>query len=132
MATQSSGVPTVGQLLQDAAKLTTRDFEVFVVRVLRLNASRHPAGLAPDESVILKKINKPFPSKKMERFLELDEKRHAETLSPEEHKELLSLVRQLEKYDAQRINWIGQLAILRGAPLDQMMEQLGLNPVPNG
>jgi len=132
MATQSSAAPTVGQLLQDAEKLPTRDFEVFVVKVLRLNASRHPAGLSPDESALLKKINKPFPQKKMNRFLVLDEKRQAEALSPEEHKELLSLVRQLEKYDAQRINWIGHLAVLRDVPLDHVMEQLGLNPIPNG
>ena len=132
MATQASTTPTVGQLLQDAEKLPMRDFELFVVKVLRLNASRHPAGLAPDDSVILKKINKSFPVHKMERFLELDEKRHAETLSSDEYKELLGLVRQLEKYDAQRIYWIGQLAILRGVPLDHVMEQLGLNPISNG
>lgn len=132
MATQTSTTPTVGQLLQDAEKLRDEDFELLVVQILRLNASRNPAGLPPDESALLKNINKPFPSPKMERFLDLDKKRQMEALSANELNELQGLVRQLDRYDAQRMNWIGKLAVLRGVPFIEVMTQLGLNPISNG
>ncbi len=75
---------------------------------------------------MLKKINMEFSPNKMERFLLLDEKRQQETLTQDEHRELLSLVRQLEKYDAEKLQLVGQLALLRGVPFDALLEQLGL------
>jgi hypothetical protein len=116
----------VGQLLHQVEQLGPGEFEQFVMRILALNARRKPGGAPLEESLLLKKINAEFPSKKMERFLLLDERRQQETLTAEEHKELLSLVRQLEKYDAQKLQWIGQLALLRKVPFDVLLKQLGL------
>lgn len=123
---------SVGQLIHEAEKLRPTEFEQFVVRILALNASRKSSGLSPAESLLLKNINKEFAPKKMERFLLLDEKRRQETLSAEEHRELLVLVKQLEKYDAQKLQWAGQLALLRKVPFDALLKQLGLYPKRNG
>ena len=101
MVAQSSNTSAVGQLLQEAEQLRPGEFEQFVVRILALNASRKSNGLSSEESVLLQNINKEFASKKMERFLTLDEKRRQEILTTGEHRELLALVQQLEKYDAQ-------------------------------
>lgn len=126
MIAQTYNPTTVGQLVHEAEQLQPGEFEQFVVRILALNASRIADGLSPEESLLLKNINKEFSSKKMERFLLLDEKRLQETLSPEEHRELLQLARQLEKYDARKLQWIGQLALLRKIPFDSLLKQLGL------
>jgi hypothetical protein len=126
MVAQSSNTSAVGQLLHAAEQLRPGEFEQFVVRILALNASRKSDGLSPEESSLLKNINKEFASKKMERFLFLDEKRRQENLTAGEHRELLALVQQLEKYDAQKLQWVGQLALLRKVPFDSLMKQLGL------
>lgn len=126
MVAQSSNTSAVGQLLQEAEQLRPGEFEQFVVRILALNASRKSIGLSSEESLLLQKINKEFASKKMERFLTLDEKRRQEILTTGEHRELLALVQQLEKYDAQKLQWIGQLALLRKTPFDALLKQLGL------
>ena len=126
MVAQSSNTSAVGQLLHEAEQLRPGEFEQFVVRILALSASRKSNGLSPEESLLLKNINKEFASKKMERFFVLDEKRGQEILTAKEHSELLSLVQQLEKYDAQKLQWIGQLALLRKVPFDSLLKQLGL------
>jgi hypothetical protein len=95
---------------------------------LALNARRKSKGLPLEESLLLKKINKEFPPKKMEQFLKLDEKRRQEILTQEEHRDLLALVRQLEKYDAEKLQLVGQLALLRNVPFDAQLKQLGLYP----
>ncbi len=116
MTSQSSVPPAIGQLLHQAEQLHPGEFDQFVLRVLALNARRKSKGLPLEESQLLKKINTEFPAKKMERFLLLDEKRRQETLTPDEHQELLNLVRQLERYDARKLQWVGQLALLRKVP----------------
>ena len=126
MTSQSSVPPAIGQLLHQAEQLHPGEFDQFVLRVLALNARRKSKGLPLEESQLLKKINAEFPAKKMERFLLLDEKRRQETLTPDEHQELLNLVRQLERYDARKLQWVGQLALLRKVPFDALLKQLGL------
>lgn len=125
---QSSSSSAVGVLLHQAEQLHSGEFEQFVSGILAINARRKSIGLSPDESLLLKKINTEFSPKKMERFLLLDEKRRQEILTSEEHSELLTLVRQLEKYDAQKLQLVGQLAILRKIPFDVLLKQLGLYP----
>ncbi|MDO8365558.1 MAG: hypothetical protein Q7T20_02090 [Saprospiraceae bacterium] len=131
MVAQSSGNSAVGQLIREAEQLRPGEFEQFVVRILALNASRKSNGLSSEESLLLKNINKEFVSKKLERFLLLDEKRNQGILSTKEHSELLALVQQLEKYDAQKLQWIGQLALLRKVPFDSLLKELGLYPPRN-
>lgn len=126
MVSQSSTPSTVGELLDQAEQLRPGEFEQLVMSILALNARRKSNRLPYEESSLLKKINTEFAPKKMERFLLLDEKRRQETLTPKEHSELLTLVRQLEKYDAQKLQLVGQLALLRKVPFDTLLKQLGL------
>jgi len=53
-------------------------------------------------------------------------KRQAETLTPDEHKELLRLIEQSEKAEAARVEAMAQLARLRGVSLTTLMHDLGI------
>ncbi len=126
MTSQPAISTAVGQLIHQAEQLRPNEFEQLLLSILALNARRISKGLPLEETLLLKKINMEFSPNKMERFLLLDEKRQQETLTQDEHRELLSLVRQLEKYDAEKLQLVGQLALLRGVPFDALLEQLGL------
>lgn len=126
MTSQPAISTAVGQLIHQAEQLRPNEFEQFLLSILALNARRISKGLPLEETLLLKKINMEFSPNKMERFLLLDEKRQQETLTQDEHRELLSLVRQLEKYDAEKLQLVGQLALLRGVPFDALLKQLGL------
>ncbi len=122
----------VSELVQRTEQLPLRDFEAFFSNILSQNARRKAPGLSHAESVLLTNINREFPPKKLERFFLLDNKRRDETISTEEHRELLRLVRQLERHDAERMQWLGELSLLRKVPLDDLMTQLGLLPKHHG
>ena len=131
MVTQPlSTQPTVVQLLRQAEQLQPSDFQQLVAGILTLHARRKPNGPPVEEAALLKQINASFSTKKMERFLDLDEKRRQQLLTPEEHGELLALVRQLEKFDSRRLQWVAQLALLRKTSLAPVVRQLGLYQPP--
>jgi len=75
MVALSSNSSVFGQLVHEAEKLRPSEFEQFVVRILGLNTSRKSNGLMPEESSLLKNINKEFPTKKWEQFLLLDDRK---------------------------------------------------------
>jgi hypothetical protein len=128
----SSIAPNVKDLIYHTEQLGNIEFEAFFSKVISINAHRKAPGLSTFETVLLKKINTPVPSKKMDRFVCLDQKRQDETLNADEHKELLNLVRYLGRFDAERMKTIGQLAILKKMPLNDLMAQLGLFNTNNG
>jgi hypothetical protein len=117
---------SVSDLVERAVLLDNGAFKQFLATVYHERALQRAHLLPREEADLLKKINAGFPKARMERFMVLDEKRRQETLSSEEHRELLRLVRQLEKFDVQRVQWLGELAILRKVPLREVMKQLGI------
>lgn len=122
----SSHDENIEELLDRAEHLAPGDFDAFFANVLSIDARRKANSVTADEYEILQKINREFPASRIKLFYELDEKRKMGTLSAIEHRELLKLVKQLEKFDAQRLEFVGQLAILKNVPLAQLMEDLGL------
>jgi len=61
-------------------------------------------------------------------YNELNAKRKAETLTPEEHQELLQLIDRIEKSDAQRVKYLAELAQIRGISLTALMKELDIRP----
>ena len=57
---------------------------------------------------------------------ELIARRRAESLSPGEHSELLDLSEQVEEFEAQRIEYLPELARLRRVSLVEFMADLGI------
>lgn len=116
------------QLLSAAQQLPRREFDQFVTRVLSLRAERGAPVLPAAESDLLLKVNHPVPDDLQHRYDELLARRDARTLTSEEHEELLALTDQVELLEAERMQHLIELAQLRRITLDELMNQLGLQP----
>jgi len=64
------------------------------------------------------------------RYDELIAKRDDEFLSPEEHEELLLLTKEVEHIQAQRIEYLAELAQLRTTSLRELMQELSIGDAP--
>jgi hypothetical protein len=113
-------------LLNSVEQLSTPELENFVAAVLSIQAKRRAPSLPKEESILLQKINQGLPVATQQRFDDLNEKRRDETLTDEEHQELLALIEQIEESDVERVKYLGQLAQLRHISLPVLMKQLGL------
>jgi len=97
-------------------------------QVVSTQAKRKSPCLSADETELMLKINRGLSHDMQTRFDELVVKRQAETLTHQEHQELLSLTDQIEKSDAERIKNLAELASIRGISLDVLMEELDIHP----
>jgi hypothetical protein len=118
---------TLDELLNGVEQLNTPDLEFFVSQVLVLQARRRAPCLPRDEAELLQKINQGLPADVWQRFDELNEKRRAETLTSEEHEELLELIDEIEQWDARRVEYLAALAQLRNMSIRSLMNQLGIH-----
>jgi hypothetical protein len=76
------------------------------------------------ESELLLKINQGISDEMQERFDELVAKRLTLDLSEEELAELIQLTNEVERLDAERIKYLGELGQLRGRSLSEIMQDL--------
>lgn len=116
------------ELLKAVGRLSSPDLEQFVFQVIALRAQRQAPGLPHAESELLLKINEGIPSDIQKRYNELIAKRQAEQLTIDEYTELLQLTQQVEKFETQRVEYLAELARLRGTSLTALMENLGIRP----
>ena len=117
---------SVDDLLAGVEQLPTPYLEEFVSRALVVQAKRRAPSLNKAESLLLEKINRGVPQAIHARYLELENKRRDETLSTDEHQELLALISQIEQLNAEGIEHLGELAQLRNVSLRILMKDLGL------
>lgn len=115
-------------LITGVEQLSTPDLESFANQVLALRARRRSPSLSRKETELLQKINQGLPGEIQQRLNLLTKKRRAETLTPEEHQELLGLVDEVEQMDAKRVEYLAELAQLRNTSLRLLMNQLGIRP----
>ncbi|MDE3091823.1 MAG: STAS/SEC14 domain-containing protein [Chloroflexota bacterium] len=120
-------VPT-DELLKAVGRLSQPDLDQFVFQIIALRAQRQAPGLPHAESELLLKINEGIPSDIQTRYNELIAKRQAEALTPGEYEELLRLTQQVEKLEVRRVEYLAELARLRGISLTALMENLGIRP----
>lgn len=112
-------------LLNSVEQLSTPELENFVAAVLSIQAKRRAPSLPKEEATLLQKINQGLPVATQQRFDYLNEKRRDETLTKEEHQELLTLIEQIEENDVECVKYLGQLAQWRNVSLSVLMKQLG-------
>jgi hypothetical protein len=124
--------------LSDRGKLSTEDLiaaieqldpaevEVVSQRLLHLQARRRAPNLSKREAELLREIYREKRSGFQERFDELNTKRRAFALTPEEREELLQLIEESEAFTVRRLEALAELAQLRQVPLPSLMKQLGL------
>lgn len=105
--------------------------EQLLGRLLLLRAERAAPSLPPRETELLVKINQGLPEQEARRYRELIEQRRAETLTPNEHRELLRLTEKEEATQAERVQYLAELARLRRTSLSALVEDLGLQPAAN-
>jgi hypothetical protein len=76
------------ELAEAVAQLPPAERDQFINRVLALR-SQQTSGLPHDEVTLLLQINQGLPEPVQQRYDDLIAKRQAETLTPDEHAELL-------------------------------------------
>ncbi len=119
-------------LLAALTQLSTEDLNRFVQRALLLQAQRRAPSLTSSESDLILRINEPLAAGVRTRFDELVARRRAETLTADEHQELLALTDTIENFEAQRIKYLAELASLRQVSLAALVDQLGIRPPAGG
>jgi L-lysine 2,3-aminomutase len=114
------------ELLKAVEQLNQTDLERFVSQVIAIQAQQKALNLPQSEAELLIKINQHIPSDIQKYYNKLIAQRDAENLTTDEHRELLSLTEQIEKLQAQRIEYLADLARLRGITLTALMQNLGI------
>ncbi|MFG6099811.1 STAS/SEC14 domain-containing protein [Leptothoe sp. ISB3NOV94-8A] len=118
------------QLLAGVAQLETPDLERFTEQVTQLLAQRRVSSLPVQETELLQQINQGLPPEIQQRYDQLQAKLQAETISIDEHQNLLTLIDTVEQADAKRLEALMTLAQLRQVSLPDLMAQLDIEPPP--
>ncbi len=116
------------ELLREVSRLSNPALDKFLDQVLLLRAERRAPHLSKQETDLLLKINTPLPEETWRRYSSLYAKLESDTVTPEEHAELLELINVVEMDNARRIGYLIELARLRGTALDTLMKSLGIGP----
>ena len=116
------------RLLDAALQMSREELERFVAKVFALKARQQTPSLTRRQSELLMRINQGVPAELQQRYDSLIRKRRREKLTKAEHRELLTLTQQIEQQDVERLKLLAELARLRGLPLPNLMEQLGIEP----
>jgi hypothetical protein len=116
------------QLLKAVEQLSGPELEVFLNQALALRARHENPCLSGQESELMLQISQAILPDMQSRFDELVAKRQGLTLTEAEQVELLQLTGQIEQQDAQRVEALGRLGLLRGRSLPEIMQDLGITP----
>ncbi len=116
------------EVLNGIASLEANVMEQFVDKVIALQAQRRARSLPKNEAELLQKIYQGPPVEIRKRHAELNLRLHEETITPDEHQELLQLIDRLELADAERLKHLIELAGIRNVSVDLLMSQLDIRP----
>ena len=115
--------------LHHAAGLSGLDAKSFVLNLLREHLKRSPA--APEvlsEKELLAEINRGLSTAEWKRYEELIDKRREETLTSDEHAELIATTDRLEEANVFRVQCLAELARRRQVTISDLMAELGIKP----
>jgi hypothetical protein len=119
------------QLLNAALQMPRPELERFVAKLFALKAREETPNLSAEETKLLLKINHDLPPAARNRMNELIDRRQAGLITPAELEELIRLTDQSEEIGVERLKCLIELAALRNTTLDELMQQLGIKPVPH-
>lgn len=122
---------TVEELLQGIAQLEGKELDDLIQKILSIRAKRRSADASLDkrESELMELIVAGPSEEAWNRFQALNQKRREETLSEEEHQELIKINTELEAWNVQRLKYLSELALLRNTDLRSLMNELGITPI---
>ena len=117
---------TPTQILEDLARLTSRQLETVIEQAAVLRLQKQGRVMSSRESDLLRGVNRGLSPEKDARLARLENKLRQETITRREHEELLRLTDELESLGAQRLKALIELAALRKTPFAKLMRELGL------
>ena len=82
------------------------------------------------ELELLQKINQALPEEIQQKYNDLNAKMRSQTITAEEHQDLLKLIDIVEKADGDRLQNLIQLSQLRNISLPELMKQLQIHAQP--
>lgn len=112
------------QRIKQQAALEGLDVDAYLAKIIERQFQ--VPRLDKTEAALLAAINLGINDEIWERYEILKEKRDAETLTPEEHLELISISDQIEVANVERIKNLIKLAQYRNIPLRTLMQELGI------
>lgn len=120
----------IEQLIEGVAQLETSELTRFLSVVSSILAGRNNTALPASETALIQKINQGLPAETQRRYDDLQAKLRDETLTSEEHKDLLQLVDIVEQASVERLKHLISLSQLRQVSVDEVMRQLEIQPPP--
>lgn len=111
-------------LLQVLEQLNNSEIEEFMQNLVAFRAKKITTNLSAKEGELLLNINQVFNPDIQQRYQLLIKKRQQEELTNNEYEELLSLTELVEKHQSQRLQYLVELANLRGCSLEKVMTDL--------
>jgi hypothetical protein len=122
----------LAEALRVLAGRTGQDLDSTVAGLLEEQLQRQAAAVGPpspggpSESTLLHQIQEGLPAETWERYHQLQARREAEQLTPEEHAELIELTDQIEDWNVRRLELAQQLSQRRGVSWQEIVAELGL------
>jgi len=111
------------QLLKAVEQLTQPNLEEFLSQLVILHTHKKAACLLKNEAKLFLQPHQNIIINNNEKLID---KREVETLTQEEYQALLYLGEQIDRLQAQRIEYMAELAKIHGISLTKLMEHLGL------
>jgi len=112
------------QLLKAVEQLTQPNLEQFVCQLVVLRTHKKAACLLKNEAQLFLQTQQDITDDNNEKSID---KREVEILTKEEYQALLYLGEQIDRLQAQRIEYMAELAKIHGISLTKLMENLGFS-----
>jgi hypothetical protein len=119
-------------LYQEAQRLDNSALDNLIAQLQSIRTLRKTSDKQKEESFLLKKINRSLNSTQMLHFQALNEKRLNSKIDTIEMEDLHQLLQTIEKLHAERIKYLGQLAVLRNMSVRDLLIKLNLSPILHG
>jgi hypothetical protein len=118
------------KLLGSLPQLSSEELAQLAQHATRIEVQRKVGSLSEAEADLLLKINQGVvPPDWQQRCAKLTAKARAGTITDAEHAKLVNLVDEIEQLNAKRLDYLVQLAQIRGVTLDELMGVLELAPL---
>lgn len=131
--TQAQPALDTEAMLAKAASMNVQELEYFVQELNRVISQKKSKDTLFRQRVLLRLINETVLSpEKRVLYLELVQKLENDTITEQERQHFLELTEAEESLRNERVKMLIELAQIRNVPLNQLMEELGLQPVGHG
>ncbi len=117
-------------LVEAAKQLSDAELDKLINTLHSVQAYRKTHILDVDETALLATINGGLAPDVRRRYRELIKRRRQNSLTEDEHTELLKLTELAEQYQVERLEALIELAQIRNMSLDEVMASLGIVPPP--